>query len=240
MYGVLKRIRSPLVPADENETLPHRLEPPGQYPADDETESSILANKTGLMAWFVSNCGALSKRGDYAKELGRHIRLDVYGKCGNFTCLPHNSEECGAQVMSRYKFTFSAENELCPDYVTEKFYRPLVHGTVPVVYGGADYSAYAPPGSYIAAADFSSPKDLADYLLLLDRNDHLYLNYFRWRQEWQVVRPWPAGFCEICRKLNDPSEPTKSYANLSSWWFHNAPCKRSSSFLQTLLKSSSE
>ena len=56
-----------------------------------------------------------------------------------------------------YKFYLSFENSICPDYVTEKFYNPLLFSTVPVVYGGADYEAVgAPPNSYIDVRNFKS------------------------------------------------------------------------------------
>ena len=56
-----------------------------------------------------------------------------------------------------YKFYFSFENSICPDYVTEKFYNPLLFSTVPVVYGGADYEVVgAPPNSYIDVRNFKS------------------------------------------------------------------------------------
>lgn len=42
-----------------------------------------------------------------------------------------------------------------------------------------DYARAAPYKSYIHVDDFSSPKDLADYLHLLDQNDDLYNEYFR-------------------------------------------------------------
>ena len=40
---------------------------------------------------------------------------------------------------------------------------------VPVVLGGADYAAIAPPHSYINALDYT-PHELATYLTELDRN----------------------------------------------------------------------
>ena len=43
-------------------------------------------------------------------------------------------------------------------------------GVVPVVLGGANYSALgAPPHSYVDSADFASPKQLAHFLKLLVR-----------------------------------------------------------------------
>lgn len=55
-----------------------------------------------------------------------------------------------------YKFYLSFENSICRDYVTEKFYNALLFKTVPIVYGGANYSAVAPKGSYINVRDFPS------------------------------------------------------------------------------------
>ena len=49
---------------------------------------------------------------------------------------------------------------------------------VPIVYGGANYSAFAPPHSLINVADYESPKQLADYLTYLDGNDTAYNEYF--------------------------------------------------------------
>ena len=52
------------------------------------------------------------------------------------------------------------------------FFKILDLDMVPVVYGGADYSQYAPPHSYIDARKFK-PKQLAAYLKVLDADDAL-------------------------------------------------------------------
>jgi len=36
--------------------------------------------KTRKVAWFVSNCGARNKRLEYARELSKHIDVDIYGR----------------------------------------------------------------------------------------------------------------------------------------------------------------
>ena len=38
------------------------------------------------VAWFVSNCGARNGRLEYARELAKHIQVDIFGACGNLTC----------------------------------------------------------------------------------------------------------------------------------------------------------
>ena len=62
----------------------------------------------------------------------------------------------------------------------------MARDVVPVVLGGADYSAIAPPHSYINAMDYT-PKQLAQYLLELDRNDTLYASYFWWKPHYRVL-----------------------------------------------------
>ena len=61
-----------------------------------------------------------------------------------------------------YKFYLAFENSLCRDYVTEKFYNPLLYSTVPIVYSGADYYD-APLNSYIDVRNFTSGKYLLHY-----------------------------------------------------------------------------
>ena len=53
-----------------------------------------------------------------------------------------------------YKFYLAFENALCPDYVTEKFFRTLKLPVVPVVMGGDNYKNLVPPGSFIDVNNF--------------------------------------------------------------------------------------
>ena len=53
-----------------------------------------------------------------------------------------------------YKFYLAFENALCPDYVTEKFFRTLKLPVVPIVMGGDNYENLVPPGSFIDVNNF--------------------------------------------------------------------------------------
>lgn len=233
--GMLIR-KSPYPP--QVDQLPIKL-PPGQIPSFHIPPMHPLAaaNKTKLMIYFASNCNTSSRREEYFNVLSKHIPVDTFGYCGENTCQPWNGEKCFKDKLPSYKFMLSSENSLCPDWIAQRFYRALKYGAVPVVYGVADYSAYAPSHSYIHTADFASPQDLADYLLLLDRNDALYAKYFEWRNDWEVDRKPMIGWCELCNKLNDQMMSTKTYANLSKWWFEDGPCYPTEDFLDRLLPS---
>jgi len=234
-YGALKRKKQSSPTHRLPITLAEGVRP--RTPAevlDTQSDNSRLANKTQFLAWFCSNRITHGKRELYIKELAKHIPVHIYGQCGNMSCLPRNSPQCNS-LLDYYKFYFSAENSLCPDYISEKFYRALSMDVVPVVYGGADYSQYAPLHSYINVADFETPKDLANYLIMLDKNEALYLKYFEWKKDWEVVKRPTDGWCDLCRKLNDPMEPTKIYSDMVQWWFDDVPCHPGTSFLKKRL-----
>ncbi len=233
--GIRRKASSPLL-----EQLPPILPPSEQPVAPVKLMKYVVQNhprlvkKNKLVAWFCSNKKTHGRREDYFRELGKYITIDIYGNCGNKSCMPNelNRDKCD-ELLDEYKFYLSAENSLCADYVSEKFYRALRRDIIPVVYGGADYSAYAPPHSYIHVADFPSPKELAEYLMLLDKNQALYLKYFDWKKDYEVVR-WPQdGWCDLCAKLNDPQEPSKSYESVAKWWYDDVPCYPGTSFLRT-------
>ena len=39
------------------------------------------------------------------------------------------------KLNARYKFSLAMENGLCPDYMTEKLWRPFHLGSVPIILG---------------------------------------------------------------------------------------------------------
>jgi alpha-1,3-fucosyltransferase len=228
-YGSLRRKSTSVV----SNVLPRPL-PEGEIPPDPikmfDTflHLNMLGNKTKLVAWFNSNCDTLGGREKYFREMAQYTPIDTYGACGHLKCDPAEGTHCD-KLLGNYKFYIAAENSLCADYVTEKFYRALEADVVPIVYGGADYSAYAPALSYINTADFTSPKALAEYLYVLDTNPGLYSKYFDWKKDWEVIRFPPDGWCNLCEKLNRPEEPEKSYEDIGTWFYDKVPCLPGSS-----------
>jgi len=159
-------------------------------------------NKTKLIAWFSSHCDTQSKRENYVRQMMKHAPVDVYGLCGELQCDWDeknggvSTSACLEMVERDYKFHLSFENSFCNDYVTEKFFSVLQYNIVPIVRGLANYTAIAPPHSFINTMDYSSPKELVDYLLVLDANDTLYNEYFNWKKDYVVH----AGFKKMNRE----------------------------------------
>nr|XP_054763482.1 alpha-(1,3)-fucosyltransferase fut-3-like [Lytechinus pictus] len=180
------------------------------YPMDDLDQSiNYAAGKTRLLAWMASNCYfTFWPRREWVLQLKQFISIDIHGECGNVTCTPKLSRNC-ARMMRSYKFYLALENTQCDEYITEKFWdNGLLNGVVPVVYGGRreTYERLAPPGSFIFAADFASPKDLADYLIKLDNDNEQYNRFFAWRKRGRIVKTYPnlrpKAFCGLLPLLS--------------------------------------
>ena len=83
-------------------------------------------------------------------------------------------------ILSKYKFVLAIENAVCPDYITEKLWKVIQVGAVPVYFGAPNIQEWLPNElSAILVEDFASAKDLADHLHHLNRNEEEYLAYLR-------------------------------------------------------------
>lgn len=164
------------------------------------TPSELYKAKKGLVVWFVSRCTTPNKRELFVQELAKYIPIDIYGKCGakKDPCIgsddPH---QCLTQLYNSYKFYLSFENCNCDSYITEKyfkFYRTdsiFRVNVVPIVMGARidQYEKMAPisdtqKASFIHVDSFqSNAKQLAEYLIYLDRNEDAYMEFYQWKFE---------------------------------------------------------
>lgn len=198
-----------------------------------QSAKNYAANKIHLAVWMASHCETPSLRETYVRQLSKFIPVDIYGGCGNFSCIRNDSHwlsdpKCYDMMEAKYKFYLSFENSICDDYVTEKFFEIMNHDIIPVVYGGANYSRIAPPHSYIDALQFT-PETLAQYLKVLDANDQLYNEYFWWKGHYAVESGVEQmarhGFCDLCKKLHQDEGVVKFYPQLVSEWDPKKRCK---------------
>lgn len=125
-----------------------------------------------------------SSRQEYLKDLMKHTYIDSYGKLyNNQTLKDDNGRESKLRLYEQYKFVISFENACATDYVTEKFYDPLLSGSVPVYLGANNIEDFAPGvNCYIDVRKYPNPKDLAEHLNACINDADLYMSYHMWRQ----------------------------------------------------------
>lgn len=82
----------------------------------------------------------------------------------------------------RYKFAIGLENCRCEDYVTEKLFRRLVMGIVPIYEVGRN-GRWVPEYSVLDPSAFASTAALAAELLRLDADDAAYERHLAWKQK---------------------------------------------------------
>lgn len=139
-----------------------------------------------LCVMFQSALNNHSGRNAYAAEMMRHMPVDSYGTFLNNRSItgPDQGPSTKLDIIRFYKFCIAFENTLEEDYVTEKFFQPLLAGTIPVYRGAPNVAQYAPgENCYIDANQFDSPKQLAEYLLHLANDQNAYDAFFDWRSK---------------------------------------------------------
>ncbi|KAJ8673912.1 hypothetical protein QAD02_005174 [Eretmocerus hayati] len=190
---------------------------------------NYAANKTKKVAWFVSNCHPRNQRMQYARELSKHIQVDIYGACGSLRCSRTQAQACFEMLDVDYKFYLAFENSNCRDYITEKFFvNGLGHNVLPIVMGAhpMDYARSAPYRSYIHVDEFEGPKELAQYLHRLDADDELYNSYFRWKGTGEFINTY--FWCRMCAMLHDDQRQPKHYDDVNEWWRGEGVCAANS------------
>ena len=91
-------------------------------------------------------------------------------------------------LIAKYKFALAIENAADEDYITEKFWRPLTLGVVPVYWGAPNIQDWAPNGkrSFVDIRDFEDPKQLATYLQNLNENDSEYEKFLEHKLKGRI------------------------------------------------------
>jgi hypothetical protein len=165
-----------------------------------------------LLNAFISSRWNHSRRIEFLLQLMPHIDIHSYGRVfRNRNVANDHGRTTKLEILKAYKFTLAFENAIGKDYVTEKFFDPLMAGSVPVYLGAPNVGDFAPGDHcFINAADWRSPEALARYLKEVARDEHLYAGYFEWK-----ARPFRPQFSRLadltrehflvrlCRKVDE-------------------------------------
>ncbi|XP_028173144.1 alpha-(1,3)-fucosyltransferase C-like [Ostrinia furnacalis] len=183
---------------------------------------TILRRKKKTAAWLVSHCTTDSFRDQYLSRLQEHLyhyslRIDVYGMCSNNKC---PNDNCDELIKNEYYFYMAFENSFAVDYVSEKVLHGYNNYAIPIVYGGANYSRFLPPGSYINAREIH-PYNLAYIIQEVVKTPALQETFFRWTNLYKITDD-PKVYhplCDLCKALHSTKAlfaPAKK--NIRVWW----------------------
>ncbi|XP_060530322.1 alpha-(1,3)-fucosyltransferase 10 [Cylas formicarius] len=148
-----------------------------------EVKNLLLKNFAPVL-YVQSNCDTPIGRDGIVKELMQYINVDSYGHCLNNKNLPdellsvdrldiYNNKYI--DFVSKYKFIIAIENAICEDYITEKLWRPLIAGSVPIYLGSDQVEDWLPNNSStILVKDFPNISSLANFIAKVNDNNTLY------------------------------------------------------------------
>lgn len=146
---------------------------------------------------FISSPLNKSGRLEYLKIMMQFLDIHSYGRVLQNKALGNDrGRESKMDVIAGYKFAIAFENAIAKDYVTEKFYDPLIAGSVPIYLGAPNIEDFAPGEKcFINVADWNDPEALAKHILKISKDEDLYQSYFRWRSE-----PFRPAFEKLLQK----------------------------------------
>jgi len=94
--------------------------------------------------------------------------------------------------------------------------------TVSIVRGLANYTNFAPAGTFIDVRDFPSAKELADNLKLFDSRDDLYAQYLL-RKRAMVCKGAEELVCALCKHLHTHAYQEERVV-LPQFWNRSKQC----------------
>ncbi|XP_026324888.1 alpha-(1,3)-fucosyltransferase B-like [Hyposmocoma kahamanoa] len=197
------------------------------------TKNQALRELSPIL-YMQSICDSLTERDKYVKELMKFQHIDSYGDClknkhstkyskrKGYDYLNNLWEENLLRFIARYKFVITIENGVCHDYVSEKFWRAIHVGVVPIYFGSPTIRDWLPnEKSAILLEDYPKPKLLSQHLNKLMQDDDLYEEYLEHKTMGKItnkklidelrIRPYQTDhlknersfICLLCKKLHE-------------------------------------
>lgn len=195
---------------------------------------NLALQEISPILYLQSNCDSSTERDEYVKELMKFQRIDSYGECLNNKHSPKYSSRNGydylnslwdenlLKFIARYKFIITIENGVCYDYMSEKLWRAIHLGVVPIYFGAVSIRDWLPnEKSAIFLEDFPKPKLLSQHLNKLMQDDNLYEEYLEHKTMGKIsnqklihelrIRPYQTNnlelerniTCFMCKKLHE-------------------------------------
>ena len=143
---------------------------------------SILCEKKYFANFICSHESEYKIRGDFFKLLSKYKRIESPGSYLNnmehgFMVGRQNEEKTEFQRLC--KFTLCFESTKHEGFVTEKITDAFFSDTVPIYYGSSTVKQFFNSKAFIDVSDFGSFDEAIQYIISVDQNDALYMEYLR-------------------------------------------------------------
>lgn len=191
-----------------------------KYFVETKTKNLYLKELAPIL-YLQSDCETATERDEFVKKLMTFVKVDSYGACLNNKALPNKfvddylnklDEDEFLHFVAKYKFVIAIENGVCEDYITEKLWRAIRVGSVPIYFGSPTVKDWLPyDRSAVLIEDYGSIEKLAVHLKKLLEDDNLYEKYLQHKLKGTVtnerlvnelkLRPWSADPLQIVNKL---------------------------------------
>lgn len=194
-------------------------------------EKNKLLNEISPVIYLQSDCETSTERDVYVEQLMKFINIDSYGECLKNKVMPKKfqedylnnlNEDEFLNFVARYKFVVAIENGVCEDYITEKFWRAIKVGTIPIYLGSPTIKDWFPNNkSAILLHDYPTPEVMSRHLNELLKDDDLYESYLEHKIKGVIknkklseefrLRPYQNDSlnvihqfeCLVCKKLHE-------------------------------------
>ncbi|RYE84752.1 MAG: hypothetical protein EOO65_01725, partial [Methanosarcinales archaeon] len=166
--------------------------------------------RSSALLWLQSNCA--EPRAAMVHEFMRSVPVRSGGRCLNNADMSALHPECAFSngtptrvrnecLLSQYRTYLAIENSRYENYTTEKLWRGLVAGAVPIYWGAPNVRDYLPhPNASILIEDFPSIAAAADYVKRVNADERLWNFHQSWRKS---PENWAPGFRYILRHSAD-------------------------------------
>jgi hypothetical protein len=137
------------------------------------------------------------KRLDFVRILKDHFgdQIDVFGR-------GIKDFDQKWDVTAPYKFHIAIENDYCDDWVTEKFFDPILTFTYPIYYGCPNINDYLLEGSFLKI-DINDPEGSIKKIEDLIENESIYNDFLKKASEYRNIYLDNLQFFPAITKLLD-------------------------------------
>ncbi|KAJ8955292.1 hypothetical protein NQ314_006905 [Rhamnusium bicolor] len=180
-------------------------------------------NVISPVLYIQSDCDTPISRDYIVKELGKYVKIDSYGKCLTNKTFPKELSKIYSldlyneeilKFISKYKFIIAFENSVCDDYITEKLWRPLIVGSIPIYLGSPTIEDWLPnKKSAILVKNYGSLEAVANLINKINENDTMYESFLEHKIKSKLSNnllkeyiledhPITSFECFVCQKMH--------------------------------------